>query len=182
MPATIYNPDVAVTNEGSANGADTDLQASEGLVSAGRILALDVGKKRIGLAVSDELRITAQGLESLQRTRIREDLEALDKVIKDGGVTLLLVGKPLHMSGRESRQSEYTEEFARRLATHTGVAIVYWDERLTSVEAERVLRESGSSLAQRKKAVDRIAAVLLLESYLGYLEAETQAAAQGSIG
>lgn len=167
MPATIYNPDVTVT----------DLEQKEG-----RILALDVGKKRIGLAVSDPLRITAQGLETLQRTRIREDLEALEKVIKSLGVSTLLVGKPLHMSGSESRQSEYTEEFARRLAAHTDVAIVYWDERLTSAEAERVMREGGSTLARRRKAVDRMAAVLLLESYLGYLEMETQAAARNSIG
>lgn len=167
MAATIYNPDVAVTEPEQREG---------------RILALDVGKKRIGLAVSDPLRITAQGIETLQRTRIREDLEALDKVIKDRNVRLLLVGRPLHMSGSESRQSEYTEEFARRLAAHTGTAIVYWDERLTSAEAERVLREGGSTLAQRRKAVDRMAAVLLLDSYLGYLEMETQAAARSSIG
>jgi putative Holliday junction resolvase len=166
MAATIYNPDVAVT----------DLEQKEG-----RVLALDVGKRRIGLAVSDPLRITAQGLETLQRTRIREDLEALEKVIKNLDVSTLLVGKPLHMSGSESRQSEYTEEFARRLAAHTGTAIVYWDERLTSAEAERVMREGGCTLAQRRKAVDRMAAVLLLESYLGYLEMETQAAARSSI-
>lgn len=167
MPATIYNPDVAV------------MEAEQ---KEGRILALDVGKKRIGLAVSDPLRVTAQGLETLQRTRIREDLEALQKVIKNLNVSLLLVGRPLHMSGSESRQSEYTEEFGQRLAADSGTAIVHWDERLTSAEAERVLREGGSTLAQRRKAVDRMAAVLLLESYLGYLESETQAAARSSIG
>lgn len=131
-----------------------------------RILALDVGKKRIGLAVSDELGLTAQGIETLQRDRIREDLEHLRQIADKWHVGLLLVGKPLHMSGDESRQSEYTREFAERLGNHLGLPVVFWDERLTSAEAERLLREGGATLTQRKKAVDRMAAVLLLESYL----------------
>ncbi|HWF47871.1 MAG TPA: Holliday junction resolvase RuvX [Bryobacteraceae bacterium] len=131
-----------------------------------RVLALDVGKKRIGLAVSDELGLTAQGIETLQRTRIREDIESLGRIAAEWRVGLLLVGKPLHMSGDESRQSEYTREFAERLGNHLGLPVVFWDERLTSAEAERLLRDSGASLSQRKKAVDRMAAVLLLESYL----------------
>lgn len=135
---------------------------------AGRILALDVGKKRIGLALSDELGITAQGIETLTRTRIREDLESLKRIADRFEVKALLIGKPLHMSGDESRQSEYTREFADRLHEHLGVPVVFWDERLTSAEAERMLRMAGASLAQRKKAVDRMSAVLLLESYLGY--------------
>jgi len=132
----------------------------------GRVLALDVGKKRIGLAVSDELGITAQGMETLQRTRIRDDLESLRQIASQRNIQILLVGRPLHMSGSESRQSEYTEEFANRLSRHLGLPVVFWDERLTSVEAERVLREAGASLERRKRSVDRLAAVLLLESYL----------------
>lgn len=140
-----------------------------------RVLALDVGKKRIGLAVSDELGITAQGLETLQRTRVREDLDRLKETAERLGVSLLLVGKPMHMSGDESRQSEYTREFAERLGKHTTLPVVFWDERLTSMEAERLLREGGASLEQRKKAVDRMAAVLLLNSYLehGRIEENT---------
>lgn len=136
----------------------------------GRILALDVGKRRIGLAISDELGITAQGLNTLQRSRIREDLEKLRAIARDRNVATLLVGRPLHMSGSESRQSEYTKEFAERLGEVCGLPIVYWDERLTSVEAERVLRTAGASLETRKQAVDQLAAVLLLESYLSRLE------------
>ncbi len=138
----------------------------------GRILALDVGKKRIGLAVSDILRVSAQGLATLQRGRIRDDLAALDALIKEREVTVLVVGNPLHMSGSESRQSEYTREFAERLREYVQVPLVYWDERLTSSEAERMLKQAGASLEQRKKAVDRLAAVLLLESYLGFLESK----------
>jgi putative holliday junction resolvase len=133
---------------------------------SGRVLALDVGKKRIGLAVSDELGITAQGLETLQRTRIRVDLEKLKEIAHQWNVGCLLVGKPLHMSGSESRQSEYTTEFAERVGRYLELPVVFLDERLTSVEAERVLRQAGASLDERKHAVDRLSAVLLLESYL----------------
>jgi putative holliday junction resolvase len=139
-----------------------------------RILALDVGKKRIGLAVSDELGLTAQGLETLHRNRIREDLSRLGELTKRLEVGTLLIGKPLHMSGDESRQSEYTREFADRLARHTSLPVVFWDERLTSAEAERMLRESGASLDQKKKSVDRLAAVLLLESYLEFRRASAE--------
>jgi len=136
-----------------------------------RILALDVGKKRIGLAVSDPLGVTAVGLATLHRTRIREDLARLKAVAEERSVTTLLIGRPLHMSGDESRQSEYTREFAERLSAFAGLPIVYWDERLTTAEAQRLMRESGATLEQRKKAVDQMSAILLLESYLGSLHA-----------
>ncbi len=134
------------------------------------MLALDVGKKRIGLALSDELGLTAQGLETLVRTRIRDDLAALEQIVRARHVGTLLVGKPLHMSGAESRQSAYTREFAERLAERLKLPVVYWDERLTSKEAERLMREGGASLEQSRLAVDRMSAVLILESYLGFLQ------------
>jgi putative Holliday junction resolvase len=132
----------------------------------GRILALDLGKKRIGLALSDPLGITAQGLPTLQRTTIREDLAALDSLVREYDVKLILMGHPLNMSGTEGRQAVYTKEFAKRLASYTGLEIRFWDERLTSVEAGRVLRQSGISIEKRAKAVDRLAAVILLGSFL----------------
>jgi len=136
----------------------------------GRVLALDLGKKRIGLAMSDLLGITAQGLPTLQRTRIRDDLDALARVIDENNVTLILMGHPLHMSGHEGRQAEYTREFAARLANRTGLEIRFWDERLTTVEAQRVLRSSGIGIEKRARAVDRLSAVILLSSYLDSLE------------
>jgi putative Holliday junction resolvase len=136
----------------------------------GRILALDLGKKRIGLALSDPLGITAQGLPTLQRTNIREDLAALASLIEERGVRRLLIGHPLHMSGRESRQSEYTRDFAQRLTERTGLEVRFWDERLTSVEAERLLKSSGISIEKRARAVDQLAAQILLESFLGFTE------------
>jgi putative Holliday junction resolvase len=132
----------------------------------GRILALDLGKKRIGLALSDPLGITAQGLPTLQRTNIRQDMAALAALIADREVTLLLMGNPLHMSGDAGRQAAYVHEFAERLAQHTGVPLKYWDERLTTVEAHRVLRSSGIGIEKRALAIDKLSAVILLESYL----------------
>ena len=142
--------------------------------SLGRILALDLGKRRIGLALSDPLRITAQGIETLARTRVRDDLNTLAELATERGVTELLFGEPLHMSGDESRQSIYTHEFADRLAAQTGLPARFWDERWTSVEAGRVLRESGISIEKRARAVDRLSAVILLESYLDYLRYREQ--------
>lgn len=136
----------------------------------GRILALDLGKKRIGLALSDGLGITAQGLPTLQRTNIRADLAALARLIEEREVTVLLMGNPIHMSGKEGRQAVYTRDFAGRLAEHTGVEVRFWDERLTTVHAQRVLRESGISIEKRAKAVDQVSAVILLESYLDSLQ------------
>lgn len=116
--------------------------------------------------MSDPLGITAQGLPTLHRTNIREDLAELQRLVSQHDVTVILMGHPLHMSGRESRQSVYTREFADRLAERTGLEIRFWDERLTTVEAERVLRSSGISIEKRARAVDQLAAVILLESYL----------------
>ena len=130
------------------------------------ILALDLGKKRIGLAVTDALGITAQGLPTLHRTRIRDDIEFLKNLATERGVTKLLIGMPLHLSGTESRQSEYTREFAQRLGTQLGLPVIFWDERLTSAEAERRLRLLGTSLERSLGNVDRLAAILMLESYM----------------
>jgi len=132
----------------------------------GRVLALDLGKRRIGLAISDELGLTAQGLPTLERTKIRADLSRLAELAKEKNVTLILIGNPMHLSGREGRQAEHARDFGARLQAATGLPVEFWDERLTTVEAQRVLRESGVSIEKRAKAVDRLAAVILLESYL----------------
>jgi putative Holliday junction resolvase len=132
----------------------------------GRILALDVGRRRIGLAISDPLRITAQGLETFERKNLREDLARLVRLASEREVVLFLVGLPLHMSGHESAQSAYVRDFAARLSDASGVPVEFWDERLTTREAERALREGSATLKRKKRSVDRMAAVLLLESYL----------------
>ena len=140
-------------------------------MSAGkpRILALDLGKKRIGLALSDPLGITAQGLPNLERRRKRDDLAALAQLVKEREVGLILMGNPVNMGGSEGRQSAWVHEFAEALEKRTGLPIRFWDERLTTVQAHRVLRESGISLEKRAAAVDRLSAVILLQSYLDSL-------------
>ncbi len=125
--------------------------------------------RRIGLAVSDPLRLTAQGLETLERSSRREDLEALKRLVAQYQVEMVLLGRPLHLSGRPGKQAEIVEAFAEDLRRRLGVKVQMWDERLTTVEAERVLRASGISLRKRRRAVDRMAAVLLLQSYLDRL-------------
>jgi putative holliday junction resolvase len=134
-----------------------------------RILALDLGKKRIGLALSDPLGITAQGLPNLERTNKRADLAAIARLAAEHGATVILMGNPKNMGGSEGRQSEWVREFAGALQAQTGLEVRFWDERLTTVEAGRVLRESGISIAKRAAAVDRLSAVILLQSYLDSL-------------
>jgi putative holliday junction resolvase len=133
-----------------------------------RLLALDVGARRIGLAVSDLLGITAQGIETLQRKNKRTDLEKLSKVIADYTVTEIVVGYPLRMSGVASAQTGHVEAFAQDLEKKFGLPVHRWDERLTSVQAGRVLRESNISIEKRAQAVDRLAAVLILQSFLDH--------------
>jgi len=135
----------------------------------GRILALDVGLKRIGLALSDPLGITAQGLPNLVRKNKRTDLDALARLAAAHEIGLFLVGNPLHMSGDAGRQAHLVQEFADALGAHTGIGIRLWDERLTTVEAARVLRSSGIGIEKRARAVDRLSAVILLQSYLDSL-------------
>ena len=134
-----------------------------------RILALDLGKKRIGLAISDPLGITAQGLPNLVRVRKRADLAALEQLVRERQVGLILMGNPINMRGDEGRQSGWVREFAQALQERTGLPVKLWDERLTSVEAGRVLRSSGISIEKRAAAVDRLSAVILLQSYLDSL-------------
>ena len=132
----------------------------------GRILALDLGKRRIGLALSDPLGVSAQGLDTLQRSTIRQDISALEAIAREHAVKLILLGHPLNMRGDEGRQAIYTRDFAQRLTARTGLAVRFWDERLTSKEAERVLKQSGISIEKRAQAIDRLAAVILLASFL----------------
>jgi len=130
---------------------------------------LDLGKKRIGLAISDPLGITAQGLANLVRTTKRADLAALTELIREREATLILMGNPINMGGAEGRQSGWVREFADALQRETGLPVQFWDERLTTVEAHRVLRSSGISQQKRAAAVDRLSAMILLQSYLDSL-------------
>jgi putative Holliday junction resolvase len=137
-----------------------------------RILAIDFGTRRMGLAISDALGITAQGLPTLERTRIADDLDRLHSLVEEYGVARVLVGHPVGHSGAGTAMSQKVEEFAEKLRRRLPCPVELRDERLTSVEANRTLREAGLSIGKRQRAVDRVAAVLLLQSYLDYLENE----------
>ena len=136
------------------------------LTPARRVLALDVGSKRIGVAVSDPLGITAQGLETIQRQNKRKDWEALRAVLEKYEVGEIVVGLPLRLSGAEGTQSEKMRLFADELRAKFGLPVHLWDERWTSTEANRLLRETNLSIEKRGKAVDRMAAVLILQAWL----------------
>jgi putative pre-16S rRNA nuclease len=129
-------------------------------------MGLDVGTKRIGIAVSDLLGITAQGLETLERRNKRHDFQWLRRVIRDYGVSEIVVGLPRRLSGLDSAQTEKVRAFAEELRDRFELPIHLWDERLTSAEANRVLREAELSIEKRAAAVDRMAAVLILQSFM----------------
>jgi putative holliday junction resolvase len=134
--------------------------------STGRILGLDVGSRRIGVAVSDPLGITAQGLETLQRQNKRHDFEHLRRVIDEYDVKEIVVGLPLRMSGAEGTQADKMQLFAEELRKRFQLPVHLWDERLTSAEANRLLRETDLSIEKRGKAVDRMAAILILQGWM----------------
>jgi putative holliday junction resolvase len=131
-----------------------------------RILGLDVGSKRIGIAVSDLLGVTAQGLETLQRQNKRLDFEKLEKLARDYSIAEVVVGFPLRMSGAEGTQAEKMRRFADELRERLQIPVHLWDERLTSAEANRLLRETDMSIQRRGQVVDQMAAVLILQSWM----------------
>jgi putative Holliday junction resolvase len=133
---------------------------------ASRILAIDYGTRRMGLAVSDPLGITAQGLETLERKNRRSDFAHLGRLLDQYQVREIVLGHPLRMSGERGLQAERVEEFAQLLRRKFSLPVHLWDERLTSAEANRLLREAEVSIEKRARAVDRMAAVLILQSFL----------------
>jgi putative Holliday junction resolvase len=131
-----------------------------------RVLSLDVGSKRIGVAISDPLGITAQGLETIHRQNKRLDFEQLERLLHQYEVAEIVVGYPLRLCGTEGIQSEKMQAFAEELRKKFGLPVHLWDERLTSTQANRVLREAELSIKKRGKAVDRLAAVLILQNWM----------------
>lgn len=138
---------------------------------AARVLSVDLGKRRIGLAISDEAGLSAQPLDALQRRTLAEDLKRICSIAKDRKAQRILVGLPLHLDGRESAMSEECRRFAGKLGEASGLPVSLHDERLTSVEAEEMLRARGWSLERllkekKKGTVDRLAAAVLLEDWM----------------
>lgn len=131
-----------------------------------RVLGLDVGDKTIGVALSDEFGWTAQGLEVIRRTKIDEDLTRLMVIIKENNVEQVVVGLPKNMNGTIGPRAELIKEFAEILKQKSSLPIIFWDERLTTVAAERTLIEADVSRKKRKQVIDKMAAMLILQGYL----------------
>jgi putative holliday junction resolvase len=132
-----------------------------------RYLGLDVGSRRIGVAVSDELGLTAQPVLTLERKpNQREDLRSLARLCRRFGVAAIVVGNPLHLSGQAGNRASKTQAFAGELGKLTGLPIHLWDERLTTHEAHRLLYASGRRRQDHTRVVDQVAAVLILQSFL----------------
>src|SRR5271163_1944961 len=174
--STAYNRAVDSNPEDPVSDEAGQVRSQNGNVPkppSGRVLGLDVGARRIGVAVSDLLGITAQGLETMQRQNKRKDLEQLRRVIREYKVKEIVVGLPLRMSGAEGTQAKKMQIFAEELRRHFKLPVHLFDERLTSAEANRLLRETDLSIEKRGKAVDRMAAVLILQ---GWMEQRSAAA------
>ena len=130
------------------------------------VLGVDYGSKRIGLAVSDGLGLTAQGLETLERTSVEEDIAHLTGLVTERGIEEIVVGRPLNLDGSEGPAAKEAGKFADLLCERCGVPVRLWDERLSTAQAERAMLDADVSRRIRKKSRDRMAAQLILQSYL----------------
>jgi putative Holliday junction resolvase len=131
-----------------------------------RVMALDVGEKKIGVAISDALMLTAQVRPTLRRKDLKSDLTILGRLVAENEVHEIVVGQPLHMSGKEGLQSQKVARFVEDLRRVVNIPVVFWDERLTSFAAEEHLQEMGLNWRHRRDHIDKIAAMLILQSYL----------------
>lgn len=134
-----------------------------------RIMGLDFGSRTVGVAISDSLMLTAQGIEIIRRkeeNKLRQTLARIEELIVEYGVEEIVLGRPLNMNATEGVRVELTKEFQEKLERRTGLPVVLWDERLTTVAADKAMMEAGIRRENRKEYVDMIAAVLILRGYL----------------
>ena len=137
-----------------------------------RILGLDYGSKTVGVAISDPLGLTAQGLTIIRRkeeNKLRQTLQQIEAIIQEYGVETIVLGNPKNMNATLGERAELSTEFKEMLERRTGLPVVLWDERLTTVAADKVLMEAGVRREHRKEYVDQIAASFILQGYLDYL-------------
>ena len=136
-----------------------------------RIMGLDFGSKTVGVAVSDALLVTAQGVEIIRRkqeNKLRQTLARIEELIVEYGVEEIVLGLPKNMNGSEGERVEKTKEFREMLERRTGLSVAVWDERQTTVAADKAMMEAGIRRENRKEYVDQIAAVFILQGYLDY--------------
>ena len=137
-----------------------------------RIIGLDFGSKTVGVAVSDELLITAQGIEIVRRkseNKLRQTLARIEELMEEYQVDKIVLGFPKNMNNTEGDRCEKTLEFKEMLERRTGLSVELWDERLTTVAADSIMMEAGIRRENRREYVDQIAATLILQGYLDYL-------------
>lgn len=158
------------TSRSIAPGASAAMSGSE----TRRILAIDYGRKRMGLALSDELQLTARPLLVLVRTNRRNDLRRLREICRKHGVARILVGHPLHITGETGAMAEEAAQFAGRLQKELGIEVKLADERLTTWEAEQIVAQRKSPLRRKKSSIDDVAAAVLLREYLDRNGAQAQ--------
>ena len=138
-----------------------------------RILGLDFGSKTVGVAVSDGLLLTAQGVETIERKdekKLRKTCARIEELIAEYEITEIVLGLPKNMNNTEGERVEKTKAFGEMLERRTGLPVHYWDERLTTVAAEQILMESGVRRENRKAVIDKVAAGLILQGYLDCLK------------
>ena len=135
-----------------------------------RIMSLDVGSRTIGIACSDALLMTAQGIETIRRTSLEKDFNRLQELITEYEVHELVVGMPKNMNGTKGERAEKTEEFVEKMREVIDLPVTYWDERLSTVMAERQLIAADVSRKKRKSVIDKMAAVVILQGYLDRLQ------------
>ncbi len=134
-----------------------------------RIMGLDIGKKRIGIAISDPMGWTAQGHSTYYRKQLEADLQGIQKICQEYEVERIVLGYPLNMNGTIGPKVLEVQEFGKALGEVTGLPVEYWDERLSTVFSERVLLEADVSRKKRKGIIDKLAAVMILQGYLDSL-------------
>lgn len=142
-----------------------------------RIMGLDYGSVTVGVAISDPLLITAQGIEVIRRkqeNKLRQTYARIEALIEEYGVERIVVGFPKHLNNTVGVRAELAEEFAENVRRRTGLEVVMWDERLTTVAAHRVLDEAELSYKKKAEVVDMLAAVLILQGYLDYLSMQSK--------
>ena len=135
-----------------------------------RIMSLDVGSRTIGIACSDALLMTAQGIETIRRTSLEKDFNRLQELIAEYEVHELVVGMPKNMNGTKGERAEKTDEFVEKMKEVIDLPVSYWDERLSTVMAERQLIAADVSRKKRKSVIDKMAAVVILQGYLDRLQ------------
>lgn len=140
-----------------------------------RIMGLDLGSKTVGVAISDPLLITAQGIEIIRRkeeNKLRQTLARIEALIEEYGVDTIVLGLPKNMNDTLGERAQLSLEFKEKLERRTGLPVVMWDERLTTVAADKAMMEAGIRRENRKDYVDKIAACLILQGYLDKREKE----------